>query len=117
MRVLIDVSHAVPEMAGCSRAPVSDRTLVVIWLVKRIAMFLLAASLLIFDMKSPITAQRLPDAHCAASLFLAAGCWLLAFSPVLGKAMANNVEMESTTMRLVSVGGKDEDGCVRRASR
>lgn len=117
MRVLIDASHAIPEIAGCSRAPVSNRTLVVIWLVKRIAIFLVAASLLIFDIKSPITAQRLPDAHCTASLFLAAGCWLLAFPLVLGKAMANNVEIESTTMRLVSVGGKDEDWCVRRASR
>ena len=72
-------------------------------------MLFVAASLLSLDMKLPITAQRLPEAHCAASLFLAGFCWLLAFSAVLGKAKANKVEMESTTMRLVPVGGKDED--------
>lgn len=104
-------------MAGCSTAPVSDLTLVVIWLVKRIAMFLVAASLLILDIKSPMTAQRLPDAQCAASLFLTGICWLLAFSAVLGNAKAIKVEIESTTMRLVSVGGKHKDWCVRRASR
>lgn len=72
-------------------------------------MFFVAASLLILDIKSPITAQRLPAAQCAASLLLAGVCWLFALSAVLGKAKANKVEMESTTMRLVSVGGKDED--------
>lgn len=80
-------------------------------------MFFVAASLLILDIKSPITAQRLPDAQCAASLFLTGICWSLAMSAVLGKAKANKVEMESTTMRLVSGGGKDVDWCVRRASR
>lgn len=72
-------------------------------------MFLVAAILLILDIESPSTAQRLPDAQWAASLFLTGVCWLLAFSAVLGKAKANRVEMESTTMRLVSVGGKSED--------
>ena len=72
-------------------------------------MFFVAASLLILDINSPITAQRLPDAQCAVSLFLIGGCWLFAFSVGLGKAKANKVDTESTTMRLVSVGGKDED--------
>ena len=82
-----------------------------------IAIFFVAASLLILDIKSPITAQRLPDAQFAASLLLTGVCWLLAFSAVLGKAKANKVDIESTTMRLVSVGGNEEDWCVRRASR
>lgn len=80
-------------------------------------MFFVAASLLSLDIKSPITAQRLPDAQCAASLFLTGFCWLLALSAVLGKAKANKVDRESTTIRPVSVGGKDEDWCVKRASR
>ena len=80
-------------------------------------MFFVAASLLILDIKSPITAQRLPDAQYAASLFLAEICWLLTFSADLGKAKANKVDIESTTMRLVCLGGNDEDGWVRRASR
>lgn len=80
-------------------------------------MFFVAASLLILDIKSPITAQRLPDTQCAVSVFFTGGCWLFAFSAVLGKAKENRVDMESTTMRLVSVGGKDEDWCVRRANR
>ena len=71
-------------------------------------MFFVAASLLIFDIKSPITAQRLPDAQCAASPCLTEVCWLLAFSAVLGKAKANRVDMESTTMRVVSSGRKSE---------
>ena len=86
--------------------------------MRRIAIFLVAANLPILDIKSPITAQRLPEAHCAASLFLAAGCCLLLVSsPVFGKAIANKVEMDSTTIRLVSEGGKEEDECVRRANR
>ena len=100
MRVLMPTSHGVPDMAGCITAPVSGLILVVIWLVRRTAIFLIAASWPTLDMKSPMTAQRLP-----------------ASSPVLGKAMANRVEMESTTIRPVSEGGKDEDWCVRRANR
>ena len=80
-------------------------------------MFFVAASLLIFDIKSPITAQRLLDAQCAASLCLTEVCWLLSFSAILGKAKANKVDMESTTMRVVSSGGKSEVWCVKRASR
>ena len=82
-----------------------------------IAIFFVAASLLILDIKSPITAQRLPNAQCAASLFLTEVCWLLVFSADLGKAKANKVDMESTTTRLVSVDGKAEDSCGRRARR
>ena len=80
-------------------------------------MFPVAASLLILDIKSPMTAQRLPDAHCAASLFLSCICLLLVFSGTLGNAKANKVEMESITMRLVSADEKDKDWCVSRASR
>ena len=116
-RELIPVSHVVPDIAGCSTAPASEVTLVVIWLVKRIAMFQVVASLLILVIMSPITAQRLPDAHCAASFFRTVVCWLLTFSPVLGYARANNVDKESMTMRLVSGGGECKDWCVRRASR
>ena len=119
IRALIPVSHAEPERAGCNTAPVSALILVVVWFVNRTAIFFVAASLAILEIRSPITAQRLPDAHWAASLFLAAGfCWPLALSPaVLGKAKANRVDMESTTIRVVSAGGKEEDGWIRRASR
>ena len=80
-------------------------------------MFVVAACLPIFEMKSPITAHfRLP-AHCAASLFLAGVCGLSVLSIVLGNARANKVENESITIRDVFGGGKDVAWCVRRASK
>jgi hypothetical protein len=72
-------------------------------------MFLIAASLLIFDKKSPITIHLRPAAHCAASLFLAGVCKLSLLVNVLGKARANNVDTESMTMRVTFCGGKDVD--------
>ena len=96
---------------GCNTAPVSALILVVVWLISSTAMFLLAASLPILLMKSPITAQRLLAAHWTASLFGAVGIFLTSDAPrALGKARANRMEMASMTMRLVLGGGKDGEG-------
>lgn len=80
-------------------------------------MFFVTASLPSLETKSPITAHRLPDAHCAASLLFTGVCWRSALSFVAGNARAYKVDTESTTISDVSDGGNEEDGCVRRASR
>lgn len=90
-------------------APVSDLILVFIWFVIRTAMFLVAASLPILEMKSPITAHRLPEAPCIASLLLIGVCWLFGFSADLGKASAKTVATESMTITEVSDGGNPVD--------
>lgn len=116
IRALIPLSQAVPDIAGYSVAPVSALIRVAVWLVNRTAMLLVVASFPNLERKSPMNVILRLEAHWSASLFSLSGTCFLS-KPLLGKAAANKVEIESITISPVPFGGNDCDSCVKSAKR
>lgn len=116
IRALIPLSQAVPNIVGFSVAPVSALIRVAVWLVNRTAMLFVVASFPSLETKSPMNVSFLLEAHWSASLFSLSGACFLS-KPLLGKAAANKVEIESITISPVPFGGNDCDSCVKSANR
>lgn len=117
-RVRIPLSQVDAEVAGCSVAPVSGLILVVVWLVRRMARFWVAASLVSLEMMSLMMGHFRLVAHWVGLGVCFVGGWGgFLGGRGFGNARVIRVEIESIIIRLVPWGGKLGVGWVRRTRR